>query len=186
MPTMDRVMRLATGMLLVVALATLPACSSPDGPDETGPDASGSAAPTAEEVKSEMDAEARSLLPDLVEQLGADLGGMQATFSERGGFGVWDYRASGTLTEPEGDMASVLTTARQVLTDHGFSAEVDREQLRVRGSKGHVVAIVEAALLTDDAEVSALNLSLGNAEAITDDDDYAEQAPPEDYLAYLP
>lgn len=70
---------------LVGALVT--ACGNP-GTTETGV-----SKPQAKAFKSVMDAEAEQLLPDLATALGGELRGMQATFYERAGFGLWDYLA---------------------------------------------------------------------------------------------
>ena len=58
---------------------------------------SDSAVSETEAFKTEMDTVAARLLPDLMAAVGGRLNGMQATFHERGGFGIWDYTASGTV-----------------------------------------------------------------------------------------
>jgi hypothetical protein len=44
---------------------------------------------------------------------------------------------------------------------------------------------VASAFPDDDKGVASLNLTMSSAEAISDGDDFAQDAPAEDYLAYL-
>ncbi|UUZ58636.1 hypothetical protein [Nocardioides sp. B-3] len=119
------------GMLIVGLVAALAAtCSgrnTPDVPSE------------AETFKAEMDTEAARLLPDLMEAVGGRLGGMQATYYERGGFGIWDYAASGGILDPAASTTDSLAASAAVLADHGYTVETDDEQRRVRGDKGEIV-----------------------------------------------
>lgn len=162
-------------MLIVVLVATLAAtCTSNDDPDVPS---------EAETFKTEMDTEAARLLPDLMQAVGGRLGGMQATYYERGGFGIWDYTASGGILDPAASTTDSLAASATVLTDHGYTVETDDEQRRVRGDKGEIVVIVEASLLK--GESTGLNLSMGNLGTVSEDDDYAENAPPADYLAFV-
>ncbi len=183
MTTGSKVGRMAR--ILIVALAailavTVAACA-PDGSTngERGADND------AESFKSEMDAEAKTLLPDLMSTLGGELGGMQATFYERGGFGIWDYTASGVFSRPLGTVPEKLDKATAVLGQHGFTVERDNEKRRVFGTKGVIGVTVQAGMPTTDPQVTSLNLRISNIGAISDGDDFAEQAPAEDYLAYL-
>ena len=80
-----------TRILLAVLFAALAAaCTQTGAPPDPVAGTS-----DAETFKSEMDTEAKALLPDLVTSLAASINGMQATFYERSGFGLWDYTASG-------------------------------------------------------------------------------------------
>lgn len=167
-------------LTLVVALL-VSACTSAGEPH--GDD--GSSRVDARAIKAEMDAEARSLLPDLLAQVGGTLTGMRATFYERGGHGLWDYTAGGSIERPPGTVAEALGSATAALEEHGFTVESEDAQKRVTGRKENVSVIVEAALLTDDRSVSRLNVSMGNIDAITEGDHYAGSTPPEDYTAQL-
>jgi hypothetical protein len=175
-----------TGMTRIVlglaVLLLLSACTSEDG--AKGPAGSGNAT-DARTVKSEVDAEAEAVLPDLIDRVGGRLNGMQATFYERGGFGTWDYTATGSLVRPSGTTSESLAAVRDVLEQHDYSVEANDSQKRVTGTKGNVSVIVEASLLTAEEKGSGLNVRMGSSEGISDGDDFAESAPPEDYLAYL-
>lgn len=170
--------RIVLGLVVVLLLA---ACTSDGGSDVEG---SGDG-PDARTVKTEMDGEAEAVLPDLVAQVGGELNGMQATFTERGGFGVWDYRAGGALVGPAGTTSESLAATRSVLEEHGYTVESNDSQKRVTGTKGNVTVVVEASLLTAEKKGSGLNVTVGSTGGIEDGDEYAASAPPEDYTAYL-
>ena len=169
-----------TRILLAVLLATLAAaCTSPGATDP------GDGEPDAETFKTEMDAEAASLLPDLMAAVGGRLNGMQATFYERSGFGIWDYTASGTVYALPGTDDQALTAGAGSLEEHGFTVETDTGKKRLRASKGNVSVLVASAFPGDDKGVASLNLSMSSTNALSEGDDFAESAPAEDYLAYL-
>lgn len=166
-----------TRVLLVVLLCALAAgCSGGPGSEPGGPR-------NAETFKTEMDAEAKALLPDLMVGVGGELNGMQATFYERSGFGIWDYDASGSITDPTGSVKRSLVAATQVLKDHGYTTENDQDSKRVTARKRRLIVTIEASVLTGQS--NGLNLSMGSLDTMSEDDDFAENAPPEDYLAYL-
>lgn len=177
-PRVAGMTRIVLGLVVVLLLA---ACTSDGGSDGDGSGRS----PDARTVKTEMDGEAEAVLPDLVDRLGGEPNGMQATFTERGGFGVWDYTAGGALVRPSGTMSESLETARAVLEEHGYTVQTNDAQKRVTGTKGNVSIVVEASLLTAEKKGSGLNVTVGSTGGIQDGDDFAESAPPEDYLAYL-
>ena len=168
-------------LLGIVAAVLLSSCSSTNGsPTDDSGDQLG-----AEAFKQEMDAEARTLLPDLVTALGGQLGGMQATFYERGGFGIWDYTATGVLSGPRGTVDAKLDAATAVLEQHDFAVERDDAKERVIATKGDVGVTVQTGMPTTDPQARSLNLRMSSVGGIQDGDDFAESAPPEDYLAYL-
>lgn len=167
-------------IVLVVLLAVLAtACTS------TGSSDPGDSSADAESFKQEMDAEAKTLLPDLMSAVGGQLNGMQATFRERGGFGIWDYTASGTVHGLPGTDDEALAAGARTLEEHGFTVETDPEKVRLAATKGNISVLVASAFPGDDQGVASLNLSMSSADTISDGDDFAEDAPPEDYLAYL-
>ncbi|WP_457205868.1 hypothetical protein [Nocardioides sp. P5_C9_2] len=170
--------RLLLGLVAVVLLSS---CSS------TGDPASGRAdeKPDAAAFKQQMDTEAQALLPDLVSELGGSPNGLQASFVERGGFGLWDYTASGVLSRPRGAIDAKLDTASAVLEQHGYTVERDEAQLRVRATKDDIGVTVQAGMPTTDPDVRSVSVRMANVGALEDGDDFAESAPPEDYLAYL-
>jgi hypothetical protein len=168
-------------VLGLAVLLLLSACSSEGG---SGGDRDRGDSPDARAVKTEVDAEARTLLPDLMDRLGGRLNGMQATFYQRGGFGIWDYTASGALVRPSGTTSQSLAAVRDVLEQHDYSVEVDESHKRVTGKKGEVYVIVESSLLTAEEKGSGLNVSMGSS-GINDGDEFAESTPPEDYLDYV-
>jgi hypothetical protein len=176
-PRVNAMTRIVLGLVVLLSLG---ACTS-DGARDTG---GSEASPDARSAKAEMDAEARAVLPDLVGRLGGRLNGMQATFSERGGFGIWDYQATGSVIRPAGTMSQSLATVQEVLEEHAFSVRADGDQKRVTGHKGNVTVIVESSLLSAEKKGSGLNLTIGS-DGISDGDSYAESAPSEDYLGYL-
>lgn len=179
-PTLARMTRMVLGVVLAILLT---ACSTSGSgtPEESEADGQ----PDARAAKAEMDAAARTALPALASKIGGQLSGLQAHFTERGAFGIWDYSADGHIAEPPGTMARALDAAEGALTSEGYSVERDDAQKRVIGTLGNVRVAVEAGLLTDDRVVSTLNLRFGIVGAVSDGDGFAESAPTEDYLAYL-
>jgi len=143
----------------------------------------GSGEPDAAAFKTKMDAEAQTLLPDLMSSLGGNLNGMQATFYERGGFGLWDYTASGGVGGTDAPTTTSFTASAGMLEDHHYTVETDEARREIRGTKGDISVIIQASLLT--GESVGLNIRMSNHGAISDGDDFAENAPAEDYLAYL-
>ena len=127
-------------LLAVLLVALAAACNSPGATDP------GDQEPDAEAFKAEMDAEAASLLPDLIKAFGGQLNGMQATFYERSGFGIWDYTAKGTVYGLPGTDDDALTAGAGVLTDHGFTVETDEEKKSLRARKGDVLVLVASAV----------------------------------------
>jgi len=177
-PTLTRMTRILLAVPLAVLFAALAtACTNGTSADP------GDGEPDAEAFKTEMDAEAKTLLPDLMSTVGGQLNGMQATFRERGGFGIWDYVAAGSISGPESPTTDSLAAAAVTLEDHGFTVEADDAQKRITGSKGDIGVIIEASLLT--GESTGLNIRMSNHGAIGEGDDFAESAPSEDYLAFL-
>lgn len=167
-----------TRIMLAVLLAALAAACTSTGASDPG---DGSA--DAETFKQQMDAEAQTLLPELMSAVGGELNGMQASFTERGGFGIWDYRASGSVVGPAGTVDESLAAATSTLEGRGFTVARNESQKRVTGEKGDISVIVEASALTGRS--NGLNLSMGNLSTIGEDDDFAKSAPAEDYLTYL-
>lgn len=171
-----------TRILLAVLLAALATACSNAGSTDAG---DSEREPDAEAVKTEVDAEAAVVLPDLMAAVGGTLGGMQATFSERGGFGVWDYTASGTVYGLPGTAGQALAAGTDSLKDHGFTVEADAEKESVRATKGNVRLTLGSAFPDDEKGVASLNVTFGSADAVSDGDDFADSAPPEDYLSLL-
>lgn len=167
-----------TRILLAVLLAALAtACTDGRSAEPGGGDKD------AETFKSEMDTEAKALLPDLMTSLGGNINGMQATFYERSGFGLWDYTASGGVGGTDAPTSESLATSADVLEQHDYTVVTDDAQRRVTAKKGDISVIVQAARLT--GESVGLTIRMSNHGAIQDGDDFAESAPAEDYLAYL-
>ena len=161
--------------ILFAALAT--ACTNAGSQDPEGGDKD------AEAFKAEMDAEAKALLPDLMSTLGGEINGMQATFRERGGFGLWDYVASGGIGGTDSSTTDSLAASATTLEDHGYTVKTEDAQRRVSATKGDIGVIIQASLLT--GESVGLNIRMSNHGAISDGDDFAEDAPTQDYLAFL-
>lgn len=176
-PRVSHMTRSLLIVLLAVPLAAFGACSV--RPASEGGD------PSTKVVKAEVDAAAQKILPALATSVGGRLVGMQATFHERSGFGIWDYGADGSLLKPPGSMATVLDVVASTLGDNEFTVTRDAEEKRVTGERGNVSVILQAGLLSDDAKVSSLQVSLGSIRPTSEGDDFAESAPAEDYLAYL-
>lgn len=168
--------RIAFVVLLGLALA---ACSPPvrEGGD-----------PEAADVKKEVDAVARTVLPPLTESLGVTPTGLQATFTERGGFGLWDYRAGGQFVGPEGAHPELMSKLETVLRDSGLDVERDDTRGEVRGTSGNAAVLLTAttARLAGSARRQNLvQVTISSIDPTSVGDEFAETAEPEDYLAYV-
>ena len=168
----DLVMRT---MLGIVAALVLGGCANGGGSTTSDP-----SEPDARTAKQEMDAAAAEILPALSTRLGGTMSLSQARFYERGGFGIWDYAAHGFVIRPPGTMSAVLDATEEVMTSHGYTVRREQVHQRVSGTKGNVSLVVQTGLLTDVRTVSSLTLDL-EVGGIFDGDDFAENAPPEDY-----
>lgn len=177
MTTHPRLARMTRILLVVLIAALASACTNASSGGDNGGDKD------AEAFKAEMDAEAKTLLPDLMSTLGGELNGMQATFYERGGFGLWDYVASGAIGGTDSSTTDSLAASAATLEEHGYAVETNDAQRRVTGTKGDIGVIIEASLLK--GESTGLNVRIANHGAISEGDDFAESAPAEDYLAFL-
>lgn len=169
--------RVALG--LVVALL-LSACSFGEGSEPGGDH-------DAEAFKATMDDLARELLPDLQRSLGgAELMGMEASFYEPGGsFGVWKYTADGVFADPAGTPEKVLEKVSGVLSEHGLEVTPDDDGGGLAGRRDGVLVGVEAVSVDDPATVRSLTITMVSDNGLSSRDDFAEDAPPEDYTAFV-
>lgn len=179
-PTLARMTRMVLGVVVAILL-----CACATSGSGTSEESETDGPPDARAAKAEMDAAAQAVLPALASKIGGQVSGLQAHFTERGGFGIWDYAADGHITKPPGTMARALDAAEGALTSEGYAVERDDAQKRVTGTLGNVRIAVEAGLLSDDQVVSSLNVRFGIIGAVSDGDDFAGSAPAEDYLAYV-
>ena len=168
--------RVALG--LVVALL-LSACSFGEGSEAGGEN-------DAETFKATMDELARELLPDLQRSLGdAELLGMEATFYEPGGsFGVWKYTADGVFADPAGTPEKVLEKVSGVLADHGLEVTPD-DGSGLAGRRDGVLVSVEAVSVDDPGAVRSLTITMVSDKGLSSRGDFAEDAEPEDYTAFV-
>ncbi len=170
--------RMVLGLIAVLVLSS---CSVGDSaPDEP-------AADDAKAFKSEMDEFAKALLPDLQAALGgAELKGMEARFYEPGGnFGQWSYEAGGVFVEPPGTAEEVLDSVEAVLVQQGMEMERPAGSQDISATKGNIAVLVQRALEADVESVSGLNVTIASIHRLESNDDFAEDAEPVDYLAYL-
>lgn len=175
-PMLTRMTRLVLGILLAVAVS---ACTG-DGVD---PNRDGERR-DAEAFKQEMDGFAQESLPALESSVKGTWKGLQAHFYSQGGrFGLWHYTAGGQVLSPPGTREDILDRAAATLTEQGM--EVDQSPDGVHGTKGNIAVDIEPALDADVETVSVLRVTIRSAEPLDSVDDYADDAPPTDYAAYL-
>lgn len=173
-PMLDRMIRIGLGIASVVWLLT--ACTSPSGSEDAK-----SGGGEARAAKQEMDSLAEDLLPELTPLLGGGLSAMEADFVERGGYGLWDYRARGQVVRPS-PREEALPEVERVLRDHGLSVETPGQTADVTGTTGNVR--VSVTWTSGDA-VDVADLTINTLEPASGDEDYVEEAAPTDYTAYL-
>ncbi|MEO5665981.1 MAG: hypothetical protein ABIR39_22150 [Nocardioides sp.] len=171
-----------TRMMTLLAMVVLfAACSTSVRPPSEGGD------PQAEDLKAEVDAVAKDVVPALTTALGVQPTGLQASFTERGGFGLWDYRASGQFAAPDGTSQELTDTIRRTLTGSGLEVTQDAVGAVV-GSKGNAsvrLAIVRSVVAGSSKSQQLVDITIGSTQPTTEGDDFAKSAPAEDYLTYL-
>lgn len=157
-------------VLLLCCLA-LTACS---GSVREGAD------PPPSEIKAEVDAVARDVLPDLVRVIGGAPQQMVARFVERGGYGIYDYGAQATWRVP--DRPAPLDRVVEVLETHGLAVEKPGTTSDVTATQGNVR--VSVSWTTGDAATVA-GVDIGTIDPIVADTDDVEPIGPEEFTAYL-
>lgn len=169
-----------TRVLLVVLLCALAAgCSRGPGSEPGGPR-------DAETFKVEMDAFARDTLPKLRSSIGGEWSFFPARFYEKGGnTGSWEYTASAGASRPSGTAKEVLAKIEVVLRRQGMDVTRPRVVSDIAARKGNISVLVELGLEPDEESVSSLVVDFSSFDRLTSHDDFAENAPPEDYLADL-
>lgn len=175
-PRVAAMVRIAFIVLLGVALS---ACGAPvrEGGD-----------PPAADVKKEVDAVARTVLPPLTESLGVTPTGLQATFTERAGFGLWDYRAGGQFVGPQGGRDELMSKVETVLRASGLDVERDDTRGDVRGTSGNATVLLTATtarVAGTNQRQNLVEVTIGSTDPTSEGDEFAETAEPEDYLAYV-
>lgn len=168
-------------MTLVAMLVLLAACSNSVRPASEGGD------PPAEDLKAEVDAVAKDVVPALTTALGVRPSGLQASFTERGGFGLWDYRAGGQFVAPAGTSQELTDTITRTLTDSGLEVTEDAVGA-VLGTKGNAsvrLTVVRSAVAGTSRTQQLVDITIGSTAPTSKGDDFAEAAPAEDYLAYV-
>ena len=164
--------------LLLLVATVMTSCGTPvrEGGD-----------PSAETLKTEVDGVAKQVLPQLTDALGVKPTGLQADFIERGGFGLWDYGASGQFVAPQGTPDVLAESITKAMTDVGLSVKTDSLGAVV-GSRGNVVVrlTVGTSVVPGSSRTMALvDISIGSRQPTSEGEDFAESAPPEDYLAFV-
>lgn len=168
-------------MTLLAVMVLLTACSNSVRPASEGGD------PQAEDLKAEIDAVAKVVVPALTTALGVQPTGLQASFTERGGFGLWDYRASGQFAGPSGTSKELTDSITQTLTDAGLTVKEDALGAIV-GTQGNAsvrLDVVGSAVAGSSRTQQLVDITIGSSRPTSEGDDFAESAPAEDYLAYL-
>lgn len=173
LPMLDLVARIGLGIVTLVWLLT--SCSSSSSEVDGGPGGG-----EAQAAKREMDALAEKLLPDLVPRLG-EVTEMDADFVERGGYGLYDYRASAQVLRPA-PRREALAEVERVLEEHGLTVESPGETSDVTGTLGNVR--VSVVWMSGDA-VDTADLTVNTLRPASGDDDYVADTGPTDYTTYL-
>lgn len=172
LPMLGRMTRIAVGIVTFVWLLT--SCSSSEGDDDPG-------GGEAQAAKQEMDALAEKLLPDLVPVLGGEVSGMEAEFVERGGYGLYDYRARAQVLRPA-PREQALTEVERVLEEQGLTVESPGQTADVTATAGNVR--VSVSWTAGDA-VDTADLTMNTLRPASGDDDYVTEAAPTDYTAFF-
>lgn len=179
MSALSRVRRMTRVLLFVALCALVVACSR-------GPEAEPGGPLDAETFKVEMDAFAQETLPMLTSEIGGEWGGYQARFFQQGGsMGSWEYAANGGTSRPPGTAKEVLDKAEAVLREQGMEITRPGEIADIAARKGNISVLVQRGLESDDESVSSLRVEFSSFDLLSSHDDFAENAPAEDYLAFL-
>lgn len=117
-------------VLLAVVGATLLSCGTDvrDGGD-----------PTPQEVTDEMVVVGRDVLPALSDALGVPAPNPPMVFTERSGFGIYDYTGRGTFLDVDGTPRGIRARLEQAVLDGGMTTEDATSLEDVRARRGNVM-----------------------------------------------
>ena len=155
-------------LLLAVLGATLLACSTDvrEGGD-----------PTPREVTDEVANVGGEVLPALSSALGVPAPDIPMRFTERGGFGLYDYRGSGQFLGVVGKPEQLRQRLEQVVGDAGMRVEDATSLEDVRATRGNVMVRLTVRTVETDATGRAVEMSIGSIQPISADEDEVDTEP---------
>lgn len=155
-------------LLLALLGATLLSCSTDvrEGGD-----------PTPQEVTDEVVAVGRDVLPALSSALGVPAPNVPMTFTERGGFGLYDYRGSGQFQGVAGEPEQLRATLERVVTDGGMTVEKATSLEDVRATRGNIMVRLTVRAGRADTASTAVEMQIGSIQPISADEDEVDTTP---------
>lgn len=155
-------------MLLALLGATLLSCST---------DVRQGGDPTPQEVTDEVVTVGRDVLPALSGALGVPAPNVPMAFTERGGFGLYDYRGSGQFQGVAGTREQLRATLERAVEDGGMTLEKGTSLEDVRATRGNVMVRLTVRPGRADAARTAVELSIGSIQPISADEDEVDTTP---------
>ncbi|PUA79017.1 hypothetical protein [Nocardioides currus] len=158
-------------LLLAVLGATLLACSTDvrEGGD-----------PSPDETSAEVVDVGRDVLPALSSALGVPAPDVPMRFTERSGFGLYDYRGTGRFTGVAGKPGQIRATLEQAVEDAGLTLGEATDLEDVRATRGNVMVrltVRDGAAGGATGGAAEVELSIGSIQPISADEDEVDAGP---------
>lgn len=155
-------------LLLALLGATLLSCSTDvrEGGD-----------PTPQEVTDEVVAVGRDVMPALSSALGVPAPNVPMTFTERGGFGIYDYRGSGQFQGVAGNPEQLRATLERTVKGAGMTVEKATSLEDVRATRGNIMVRLSVRAGRAAAASTAVEMQIGSIQPISADEDEVDTTP---------
>lgn len=162
MTARTRVSAMTRILLLAMLGVTLLSCSTDvrEGGD-----------PSPQEVTDEVVSVGRDVLPALSSALGVPAPNVPMRFTERSGFGLYDYRGTGQFQGVAGKREQLVQTLEQTVKDGGMTIEEGTSLEDVRATRGNVMVRLTVRSGGVDATNQMVELSIGSIQPISADED---------------
>lgn len=133
--------------------------------------------PTPQEVTDEVVSVARDVLPALSSALGVPAPDVAMRFTERDGFGLYDYRGIGQFQGVAEKTEQLVPTLEQAVTSGGMKLEKATSLEDVRATRGNVMVRLTVRSGGTDGSSQAVELSIGSIQPISADEDEVDIEP---------
>lgn len=133
--------------------------------------------PTPQEVTDEVVSVGRDVLPALSSALGVPAPNVPMRFTQRGGFGLYDYRGIGQFQRVAEKPEQLVQTLEETVRSSGLTLEEATSLEDVRATRGNVMVRLTVRTGGADATTQAVELSIGSIQPISADEDEVDIEP---------
>lgn len=127
--------------------------------------------PTPQELTDEVVAVGRDLLPALGGALGVPAPNVPMVFTERSGFGLYDYRGSGAFQGVAGTGDELRAKLERAVVQGGMKVEEATSLEDVRATRGNVMVRLSVRPNRVDPANGSVEMSIGSIKPISADED---------------